>query len=65
MAHENLQLSKPRGPIPRWLVPPWLRTSGFCYHRNADHWIGNSGLQVVGRGQEFLADVGDLAEPKA
>jgi hypothetical protein len=35
-AHEHLRLSKHGGPISRWLVRPWLRTSGFCYHRNAD-----------------------------
>jgi hypothetical protein len=26
--------------------------------------MGNNELQAVGRGQEFVANVGDLAEPK-
>jgi hypothetical protein len=64
-AHQNLRLSKPGGPVSRWLVPPWLHTTGLSYHRNPSRWIGNSDLQVVGRGQEFVSDLGDLAEPKA
>jgi len=37
----------------------------LSYHRKASRWIGDNELQVVGRGQEFVADVGDLTEPKA
>jgi hypothetical protein len=64
-AHQGLRLSKPGGPVSHWLVPPWLRTIGLSYHRRPSRWIGDSELQVVGRGQEFVADLGILIEPKA
>jgi Nucleotide modification associated domain 3 len=64
-ARDSLRLSKPGGPVSRWIVPPWLHTIGLSYHRKTSRWIAGNELQVVGRGQEFVADVGDLAEPKA
>jgi len=64
-AHQGLRLSKPGGPVSCWLVPPWLRTIGLSYHRKPARWAGENELQVVGRGQEFVADIRDLAEPKA
>lgn len=64
-AHQSLRLSKPGGPVSRWVVPPWLHGVGLSYHLKSSRWIGDNDLQVVGRGQEFVADVGDLAEPRA
>jgi Nucleotide modification associated domain 3 len=63
-AHSILRLSKPGGPVSQWLVPPWLRRVGLSYHRSPARWVDDNNLQVVGRGQEFVADVGDLSEPK-
>jgi hypothetical protein len=64
-AHQSLRLSKAEGPVSRWLVPRWMRTTGLSYHQNPARWIGESELQLVGRGQEFVADIGTLAEPMA
>jgi hypothetical protein len=64
-AYLNLRLSRPEGPVSRWLVPPWLCEIGLSYHRGRDRWTNVNELQVVGRGQEFVADIGDRAEPKA
>jgi hypothetical protein len=36
----------------------------LSYHRSPARWVDDNNLQVVGRGQEFVADVGDLSEPK-
>jgi len=64
-AHEGLRLSKPEGPVSRWLVPPWLPPIGLSYHRKASRWAGENELQVVGRGQEFVTDIGDAMQPNA
>jgi hypothetical protein len=62
---EALRLSKPGRAVSRWLVPPWLRETGLSYHRNPARWAGEHELQLVGRGQEFVTEIGDLHEPKA
>jgi hypothetical protein len=64
-AHPKLRLSIPDGPVSRWRVPPWLHAIGLSYHGTASRWIGDSELQVVGRGQEFVANIGVSAEPQA
>jgi hypothetical protein len=64
-AHESLRLSKAEGPVSRWVIPPWMRAVGLSYHQNPVRWIGESELQIVARGQEFVADIGVLAEPIA
>jgi hypothetical protein len=64
-AHPNLRLSRPEGPVSYWLVPPWLRGIGLSYHGSQDRWTSPKELRVVGRGQEFVADVCDQEEPHA
>jgi hypothetical protein len=64
-AHQSLRLSKKEGPTSRWVVPPWMRTIGLTYHRNPTRWISEKELQLVGRGQEFVADIGNLVEATA
>lgn len=63
-AHQHLRLSKLGGLVSCWLIPPWLRTTGLSYHRQPARWVAENELQVVGRGQEFVADIGELSEPK-
>ncbi|NJL50429.1 MAG: hypothetical protein HC909_01610 [Blastochloris sp.] len=58
-AHEELRLTRPRGPVSRWRVPEWLREVGLTYHARADRWEGADGLNVAARGQEFIADAGE------
>jgi hypothetical protein len=64
-AHPSLRLSKPEGPISCWIVPPWLRGVGLTFHGSANRWTHPNELRVVGRGQEFVADVGACREPIA
>lgn len=64
-AHQCLRLSKPEGLVSDWIVPPWLSTIGLSYHRKQSRWIGEKELRLVGRGQEFVADIGNLVEPRA
>lgn len=46
-----------------WYVPDWLHpTKGGCgmsYHNATNRWLSQNKVQTVGRGQEFVADVGD------
>jgi hypothetical protein len=63
-AHQVLRLTKPGGPVSYWLVPQWLYETGLTYHRRVERWGEDGTLRVVGRGQEFVADVGDMPEPK-
>lgn len=64
-APESLRLSKPGGPVSRWIVPTWLKSAGLSYHGKAERWLVEGELQLVGRGQEFVSDVGDQPEPAA
>jgi len=45
-----------------WQVPPWLDPTcggtGMTYHPPA-RWLGSGRLKAAGRGQEFVAQVGD------
>ena len=63
-AHAVLRLTKPGGPTSHWCVPQWLRETELTYHQRAWRWLEGGTLRVVGRGQEFVADVGDRPEPK-
>ena len=56
-ASEALRLSRPNGPVSRWRVPPWLRQVGLTYHNQAYRWEGDDTLNIVSRGQEFVADI--------
>ena len=62
-AHLGLRLSKPEGPTSRWRIPAWLSETGLTYHRKPDRWSRQNELQVVGRGQEFVANIGDRKAP--
>lgn len=64
-AHPMLRLSKVGGPISCWIVPAWLERTGLSYHQDPDRWATPTELQLVGRGQEFVATIGDLPEPIA
>lgn len=64
MADDTLRLTKPGGPLMHWRVPDWLYEIGVTYHRQDNRWIEKGMLHVVGRGQEFVADIGDRPEPK-
>ena len=63
-ALQFLRLTKSGGPLSYWLVPQWLHETGLTYHQRAERWGEDGTLRVVGRGQEFVADVGDMPEPK-
>ncbi len=58
-ARDELRLTWPGSAVSRWRIPPWLREVGLTYHARADRWEGADTLNVVARGQEFVADVGD------
>jgi hypothetical protein len=57
-----LRLTAPGGPVSLWRVPPWLHRVGLTYHTRADRWLDGDRLRAAGRGQEFVADVGDHQE---
>jgi hypothetical protein len=60
-AHESLRLTKPDAPASHWLIPPWFREARLTYHQR--RWREDGELRAVGRGQEFIADVGNKSEP--
>lgn len=64
-ASESLRLTVPNGPLNTWRVPGWLGEIGLSYHTNPDRWLGNGTLDSAKRGQEFVCDIGDAAEPRA
>jgi hypothetical protein len=61
-AHADLRLSRPGEQVSCWRVPPWLRAAGLTYHDRQDRWEGEETLMVVGRGQEFVADITAIPE---
>lgn len=65
IADPGLRLSVPEGPPSLWQVPPWLARCGLSYHGRADRWSGEGRLRSVGRGQEFVSDVGGDQEALA
>ncbi len=63
-AAAELRLSWPGGLVSRWRVPDWLRQTGLTYHGRRDRWEGSDVLHTVGRGQEFVADLGSDREAR-
>ena len=63
-ADDDLRLSRPGRVVSCWRVPPWLRETGLTYHGRADRWEGSDTLNAVGRGQEFVSDVGDRRDAR-
>jgi hypothetical protein len=64
-APEILRLSKRDGPVSRWVVPSWLERSGLTYHSKQERWATRGELQVVARGQEFVANAEADGEAKS
>jgi hypothetical protein len=60
-ACDILRLTKPGGPASYWCVPQCLRKAKLT--QRAWRWLEDGTLRVV-VGQEFVADIGDLPEPK-
>lgn len=58
-AHPELRLTIENGPLSHWKVPSWLRARGLTYHSEPRRWRDGDLLETVGRGQEFVTDVGD------
>ncbi len=61
---DALRLTRPGGPLNRWIVPEWLRDHGLTYHAKPERWIGDTELDSAKRGQEFVCDIGDAKEPR-
>jgi hypothetical protein len=61
--HEVLRLTQPGGPLRHWIVPSWLRPIGLSFHGKPERWLADDRLEIVARGQEFVADIGE--EPPA
>lgn len=59
--HEALRLTQPGGPLRHWVVPDWLRSVGLSFHGKPERWLADDRLEVVARGQEFVANIGDDA----
>lgn len=57
--HSELRLTQSGGPLKKWVVPDWLRSTGLSYHRNPERWLHDCRLEIVSRGQEFVADIGN------
>jgi Nucleotide modification associated domain 3 len=61
-ASQPLRLSRQGEQVTQWRVPSWLCKAGLTYHSNPDRWKGTDSLTVVGRGQEFVADITTIPE---
>lgn len=57
--HVELRLTQPGGPLRHWFVPSWLRSVGLSFHGKPERWLANDRLEIVARGQEFVANIGD------
>lgn len=64
-ASEALRLTVPGGPPSLWQRPEWLKHGGLSYHDRAERWLRGGRLRSVARGQEFVADIGRRAAPRA
>jgi Nucleotide modification associated domain 3 len=58
-----LRLSKPGASPTVWKVPAWLKEAGLTYNTNPIRWACDGELRVASRGQEFVSDIGEQAEP--
>lgn len=63
-ADPRLRLTTAGGPLRLWDVPAWLAETGVSYHGRADRWHEGNRLEIVSRGQEFVADIGEREEPR-
>jgi hypothetical protein len=63
-ASPALRLTRPGGPLNRWVVPSWLRQFGLTYHSKPERWHANHELDSVKRGQEFICDIDNAKEPQ-
>jgi hypothetical protein len=61
-ASPELRLTRPKGPLNCWTVPPWLCRCGLTYHDRTERWIGATVLDSAKRGQEFISHIGDDRE---
>ena len=61
----ELRLTQPGGPLNAWIVPAWLKRCGLSYHTRPERWTGATHLDTAKRGQEFVCDIGDDAQPRA
>ena len=61
-ASDALRLTKPNSSVSIWKVPPWLRKRGLTYHKRKSRWTCGDTLSTVGRGQEFVSDIGRNTE---
>ena len=64
-APPSLRLTRPDGPLNRWIVPSWMEQFGLTYHGKPERWAAPGELDSVKRGQEFICDIGDAQEPRA
>jgi hypothetical protein len=63
-AHPYLRLTKPGAAVSIWTVPAWLKAVGLTYHSNPIRWANDKELHVASRGQEFVSNIGEQAEPR-
>lgn len=63
-AGPDLRLTVEGGPLCHWRVPRWLRDHGLTYHANPARWLAADRLDSARRGQEFVCDIGDAAQPR-
>lgn len=63
-APDALRLTVAEGPPSLWDRPAWLKSGGLSYHDRPDRWLRKGRLQSVGRGQEFVADIGRRKAPR-
>jgi hypothetical protein len=63
-AHDGLRLTQAGGPLQHWKVPTWLKDTGLSYHSKSERWLRADRLEIVGRGQEFVADIGARSGPR-
>lgn len=60
-AGDALRLTQADSSASYWSVPPWLERTRMSYHMNPSKWSPGR-VKTVGRGQEFVADVGKDGE---
>lgn len=63
-ASPALRLTAEGAPVSLWQRPGWLRPGELSYHHRPDRWLPGRRLKTVGRGQEFVADVGRRKAPR-
>ena len=67
--NDRLVLTEPGGPVSRWRLPRWFFPDGnrspLTYHPDPNRWQRDDEyayLKSVGRGQEFVLDLGEYPE---